>query len=328
MAITVLPSMSVWKFSWIAASTSESNAEVASSSTRIGAFFKRTRDSDPLALASGQFDPALADERVVALSPVEIGQAHHKIVRVRLPRRGDHRFVGRIGPAVTNVLADRAVQQRRILRDHADLLAQALLRRQRDVLPVNQDAPALDVVEAQHEIDQRRLAGAGTPDQTDLFARLDRQREVVDHAASLAVVEPDVLEPDGALGSVKRAGVGAIDQRARARDRSHPFLDLSDIVEDADRGPHYPARHEGDAEREPGRNSDVAQRHSASRPEPDCKDANADQQDAVADRNGQIQEGDQSGLATKRRRVIDQRIAGLFVLALEVSEQLNCLDVV
>ena len=111
MAITVLPCMSVWKFSWIAASTSESNAEVASSSTRIGRVLQKdARDGDPLALASGQFDPALADKRVVALSPVGIGQAHHKIVRVRLPRRGDHRFVGRIGPAVTNVLADRAVQ--------------------------------------------------------------------------------------------------------------------------------------------------------------------------------------------------------------------------
>ncbi|MNW05029.1 hypothetical protein D3C71_2012150 [compost metagenome] len=43
MAITVLPAISVSRLSWIAASASESNAEVASSRTRIGAFFNSTR---------------------------------------------------------------------------------------------------------------------------------------------------------------------------------------------------------------------------------------------------------------------------------------------
>ncbi len=41
------------------------------------------------------------------------------------------------------------MQQRRILRHHADLRAQAVLRDVRDVLPVDQDAAALEVVEAQ-----------------------------------------------------------------------------------------------------------------------------------------------------------------------------------
>ncbi|MNT52410.1 hypothetical protein D3C72_1894350 [compost metagenome] len=43
MAITVLPCMSVVNCSWIAASTSESRAEVASSSTSSGAFLSSTR---------------------------------------------------------------------------------------------------------------------------------------------------------------------------------------------------------------------------------------------------------------------------------------------
>ncbi|MNH33872.1 hypothetical protein D3C72_2564760 [compost metagenome] len=43
MAITVLPCISVSRLSWMAASTSESSAEVASSMIRIGAFFNRTR---------------------------------------------------------------------------------------------------------------------------------------------------------------------------------------------------------------------------------------------------------------------------------------------
>ena len=43
IAITVLPFISSSRLDWIAASTSESSAEVASSSTRIGAFFRITR---------------------------------------------------------------------------------------------------------------------------------------------------------------------------------------------------------------------------------------------------------------------------------------------
>ncbi len=43
MAITVLPRINSSRLSWIAASISESSAEVASSSTRIGAFFNSTR---------------------------------------------------------------------------------------------------------------------------------------------------------------------------------------------------------------------------------------------------------------------------------------------
>ena len=67
IAITVLPAISVPRLDWIAASTSLSSAEVASSSTRIGAFLQdHARDRDALALAAGELDAALADLRVVA----------------------------------------------------------------------------------------------------------------------------------------------------------------------------------------------------------------------------------------------------------------------
>ena len=126
-----------------------------------------------------RFDAALADERIVSFSAVGIDQTHHEVMGMRLPRGGDHGLVGRIRPAVTDVFADRAVQQGRILRDHANLPPKAVLRRRGNVLPIDQDAPALDVVKAQEQIDQRRLAGAGAPDQPNLFARRNRKGEVV-----------------------------------------------------------------------------------------------------------------------------------------------------
>ena len=48
--------------------------------------------------------------------------------------------------------------------------AQAVLRHVRDVLAVDQDAALLEVVEAQQQVDERRLAGAGAADQADLLA--------------------------------------------------------------------------------------------------------------------------------------------------------------
>ena len=50
---------------------------------------------------------------------------------------------------------------------------------------------ALEVVEAQQQVDQRRLAGARAADEADLLARLHRQRQVLDDALALAVVEAD-----------------------------------------------------------------------------------------------------------------------------------------
>ena len=76
------------------------------------------------------------------------------------------------------------MQQRGVLRHHADLRAQAVLRDVGDVLAVDQDAARFQVVEAQQQVDQRRLAGAGAADQPDLLARPDQQREVVDDAAA------------------------------------------------------------------------------------------------------------------------------------------------
>ena len=45
------------------------------------------------------------------------------------------------------------------------------------------------VVEAQQQVDNGRLAGAGATDEADLFAGTDMEVEIVDHPGSLAVVE-------------------------------------------------------------------------------------------------------------------------------------------
>src|SRR5690554_6203208 len=197
MAITVLPSISRYRLPWIAASTSESSAEVASSSTRIGASFSSTR---AMALAVGQLHAALADLGVVAAAAGGVRQFEDEVVCLGLARGLDHLGLAGVGAAVEDVLAHRTVQQRGVLGDHADVRAQRVLLYAGDVDAVDQDPPGLDVVKAQQQVHQRRLARAGASDHADAFARSHVQVQAFDHARALAVVEVHALEADVAVG--------------------------------------------------------------------------------------------------------------------------------
>ena len=80
---------------------------------------QRAGDRDPLALAAGERDPALADHRVVA-----VRQRLDELVRLREPRGALDLLVGRFGPAERDVLAHGRREEERVLRDHADLAPQ------------------------------------------------------------------------------------------------------------------------------------------------------------------------------------------------------------
>ena len=123
-------------------------------------------------------------------------------------RGRDDLGVARARAAVADIVADRAVQQRGVLRHHRDLRAQAFLRDVGDVLAVDQDAALFEVEEAQQQVDQRRLAGAGAADQADLLARLDR-RGVSPSISPLcaAVAEAHVVEAHLAARDRERRGV-------------------------------------------------------------------------------------------------------------------------
>ena len=121
-------------------------------------------ERDPLALPARQLDPALADMRVERAAPVPVLEAFDEFEGVGAPRRVYDRRLAGIRMAVANVVADRAVQQRGVLRHHADLRPQAFLGQPGDVLPVDQDAAALRPVEAEQQMHEGRFAGAGAAD--------------------------------------------------------------------------------------------------------------------------------------------------------------------
>ena len=81
------------------------------------------------------------------------------------------------------------------------------------VVPVDEHAAGVRIVEARHERGERRLAAAAGSDDRDPLARRDVQVEPVEDRIVVAVGESHVLEDDLA------AEVGQLD-RVRARRRS------------------------------------------------------------------------------------------------------------
>jgi succinate dehydrogenase/fumarate reductase flavoprotein subunit len=79
------------------------------------------RNRDALALAAGELDAALTDLRVVAGASAPILQHADELVSMGEMGGAQDLVFGRVRLAVADIVADRAMQQRRILRHHRDL---------------------------------------------------------------------------------------------------------------------------------------------------------------------------------------------------------------
>ena len=85
-------------------------------------FQKGARDPDALALADAEMSAAFADLAVVA-----VGKLADEFVGLRAPGGIADLLLGRVRPAVGNVLADGGGKEKRVLQDDGDLLAQRFL---------------------------------------------------------------------------------------------------------------------------------------------------------------------------------------------------------
>ena len=80
---------------------------------------ERAGDRQQLLLALGHARRVVVEDRVVA-----VGQRPHEVVDVGGLGRRDDLLLGRVVAAVGDVLADRAVEQPRVLEDHPERGAQ------------------------------------------------------------------------------------------------------------------------------------------------------------------------------------------------------------
>ena len=88
--------------------------------------------------------------------------------------------LGRVRAAVGDVLADRAVEQPRVLEDHAEGTPQAVARHLTRIDAVDRDLAAIDLVEAHEQVDQRGLAGSGGTDDGHRVALCGDEAQVLD----------------------------------------------------------------------------------------------------------------------------------------------------
>eukprot|EP00966_Prymnesium_polylepis_P184901 4285299-Prymnesium_polylepis.1 len=152
-----------------------------------------SRDREPLLLAAREARAALADARREAVLELldkaprlRVLERRHEVFarvgrravcppgqrettsgqRIRTVRRSRVRTALRIGTALRDVLADRRVEELRLLRDDADA---AVNRREVELAQVDAsqaDAPLHRVVVPEEQVDERRLAAAGAADES------------------------------------------------------------------------------------------------------------------------------------------------------------------
>ncbi len=133
------------------------------------------RDGDPLGLAAGEPPAALADAGVV---PVR--QQGDEPVGVRGDGGRPDGLLGGLGPAVGDVVADRAVDEQRLLEHDGDVAAQAGPGQVAQVVAVEQHPPGRRVERAQQQPGQRGLAGPAGPDDRGHLTGAQHERDVLE----------------------------------------------------------------------------------------------------------------------------------------------------
>ena len=142
-------------------------------------------------------------------------------------------LIAGVRTAVADVISQRTVQQRGVLGHHADLVAQRGLGDFSNVLSVDQNAPALQVVKAQQQVRQGRFSRPGAANQADLFTGFDGQAKTIEDVFALpfclGILEAQRIEDDLAVGHGQRFGGGRVFHRRLLGDGVHAILHRADV---------------------------------------------------------------------------------------------------
>ena len=142
---------------------------------------QRAGDRDRLALAAGQALAALADVQVEAQR-----MARDEVLDAGDARRAQHRLVVGERRAERDVVAHRAMEQEHVLQHAADAAAQVGRVDLAQIGAVDQHRALIGLVEPEHQLLDRGLAGADAADQADPLARLDHEGDAARAPAASA----------------------------------------------------------------------------------------------------------------------------------------------
>ena len=147
------------------------------------------------------------------------------------------------------------MEQRDVLRHHADRFAQAVLGDAGDVLSVDEDAAGLNVIETLQQREHRRLSGPRGTDQADAFSGREIQVQVFEYLLAVAVAELDVLEFHAGAAAHQRSRFRMIAQLVRHQQCRQRLREARDMLCDIDQ------RHGKVARRVEHRNTQGADQH-------------------------------------------------------------------
>jgi hypothetical protein len=154
---------------------------------RVG--HERAGDRDPLALAAGEREAALADHGVVA-----VGQLGDEAGRLRALGGPLDLLAGRVRAAVGDVVVHGRAEQERVVGNDADLVPQRAGLDLAHVAAVDQHAALGDVVLAPDQADERRLPGAGGAHERHRRAAVDLEVDVVEDRRAVLIGERDAAQ--------------------------------------------------------------------------------------------------------------------------------------
>ena len=211
-------------------------------------FCERSRKRGALLLTTGQIDPPLAEDRLVAA-----GKLVDRLMELRDARRP---FSGLCNAArsVREVRSDGVAEEKTLLRHESDVFPQL---RRHDVLrrnAVDENLAFLRIVHSRNQIDERALPASGRTDHAERCSRGDVEADVAQHPARLArgvrrIVKSDVPELDGAARFGRRqmlARLFTVDGRSNLEDlrqTSHRSIAPLKQVDDPAERDHRPGEH-------------------------------------------------------------------------------------
>ncbi len=178
--------------------TSSADSGSSSTSTRGRPTIARA-EREPLPLPSRKRQTLFADPRLE--SPRQfVGER-----RLRDLERGLDIGFGRVGMADQQVLAHAGREQGRFLERESDLRAQAAQRQVTYVVPVEEHAARVHVVQPREQRGNTRLAGARGADERERLARMDLEIEPAQHRLLVSgIAEVDGVESHFTVGAAER----------------------------------------------------------------------------------------------------------------------------
>lgn len=202
-------------------------------------FEEDASNADSLFLSAGEFDTALSDIGVKA--GVEL---HNEFIRTGEPCGMNHFLKGCAGLPVLNIVEDGAGEQVHILFDDADILSQTFECKFPNILAVNGDGSARDIVKAGNQIANGGLSSTRRPHECDGLSlgcfkiNLFQHHLVVIRIGKIHIVEADIplhMTHRNGILPVENIGLG-LHHFCKAFDSGHSALELFHELDDSAHG--------------------------------------------------------------------------------------------